>query len=203
MASLRLTVIAAAVALSVVPAGAQTSGQSYTEADVLFLQHMIVHHAQALEMTALAPDRTEREDVLLLARRIESSQAAEISMMSRWLEVRGEDVPEIHPTIAAQYDHADHGNNHHHDHHHDHATMPGMLSAEQLAALEAAEGETFDRLFLELMIFHHEGALVMVQELFDTDGAAQESTIFRLASHVDGDQRVEIDRMRAMLGDDA
>ena len=154
-------------------------------ADVRFLQGMIGHHAQALVMTALVPSRTARQDVRLLAERITASQESEIAQMQQWLRARGHAVPDP----AA------------HAHHHggaDAASMPGMATQEELARLAAASGAEFDRLFLELMIRHHEGALTMVAELLATSGAAQEPQLFRLASDVDADQRAEIARMRAM-----
>jgi len=150
----------------------------YTEADVRFMHGMIPHHAQALDMTDLIADRTDNENIRRLAQRIEISQLDEIARMRRWLESRGESVPG--------------------EHHHG-ALMPGMLTEEEMARLSAAQGSEFDRLFLELMIHHHEGALVMVDDLFTTDGAGQEAEIFLFASHVDADQRAEIARMRGML----
>jgi uncharacterized protein (DUF305 family) len=153
-----------------------------TGADVRFMQGMIGHHAQALEMAALLPSRSIREDMRLLARRIEVSQADEIAMMRRWLEARGQNVPGPHA------------------HHAQGATlMPGMLTPEEMNRLAEAKGTAFDRLFLELMIKHHEGALIMVNDLFSSAGAGQESEIFAFASDVDADQRMEIDRMRGML----
>ncbi|HEV2149680.1 MAG TPA: DUF305 domain-containing protein [Longimicrobiaceae bacterium] len=167
-------------------AGPAPGERSYTGADVRFMQGMIAHHAQALAMTALAPARSRREDVRLLAERIEVSQEDEIAAMRRWLEKRGEAVP---------------GPDAHHGHHGSggHALMPGMLTPEELARLAAVTGSAFDRLFLESMIRHHEGALVMVRELFASRGAGQEPEIFQFATEVDADQRVEIARMRAML----
>ena len=153
-----------------------------TATDVRFMQGMIGHHAQALEMTALLPSRTTREDMRLLARRIELSQADEIAMMQRWLKARGETVPDLHA-------HQAHGS----------VLMPGMLTPEEMRRLEAATGAEFDRLFLEFMIRHHDGALIMVRELFSTEGAGQEPEMFAFASDVDADQRIEIDRMSAML----
>jgi uncharacterized protein (DUF305 family) len=138
---------------------------------------MIPHHAQALTMTDLVPDRTENEAIHRLARRIEVSQKDEIAVMERWLERRGETIPE----------------GHHHG-----PLMPGMLTGEELSGLADATGDEFDRLFLEFMIRHHEGALVMVADLFSS-GGGQEAEIFQFASHVDADQRAEIARMRAML----
>lgn len=152
-----------------------------SEADVRFMEGMIVHHAQALEMTALVPERAEGADVRLLATRIDISQRDEMAVMRRWLENRA-------PVASG------------HDHHGDHDLMPGMLDAEGMARLRDATGKEFDRLFLESMIRHHEGALVMVAELFATDGAGQESEVYQFASHVDSDQRIEIARMRRMLG---
>lgn len=220
----------------------ERAAQEYSSADVLFMQHMIVHHAQAVEMTGLVPERTKNPDILALARRIEASQADEIAMMQRWLEERDEDVPQVTPTLAGdphpagapvhhgdehvanghdhpahtgearpadhhETDHQHHPNHHgQHDHHgptaaaHDGHAMAGMLSSEQMARLANATGIEFDRLFLESMIFHHEGALTMVDDLFTSEGAGQETAIFQFASHVDSDQRGEIARMRAMLG---
>jgi uncharacterized protein (DUF305 family) len=153
----------------------------FTEADVRFMQGMIGHHAQALEMTALLRSRTTRDDMKLLARRIDDSQTDEIKMMRRWLDVRGQQVPGEHA------------------HHAPGVLMPGMLTAEEMARLAAAQGPAFDRLFLEFMIKHHEGALVMVKELFAASGAGQEPEIFAFASDVDADQRMEIERMGVML----
>jgi uncharacterized protein (DUF305 family) len=167
---------------------ATAAGQrGHSAADVRFMQGMIPHHAQALEMTALVPERTRREDVRLLARRIELSQKDEIALMQRWLAERGEEVP---------------GLDDHHGHHgagEDHAMMPGMLTAAEMRTLAGASDAEFDRLFLEFMIRHHEGALVMVEELFASGGAGEDGEIFQFAAHVDGDQRIEITRMRRML----
>ncbi len=164
-------------------AAADLSHVQYTAADVRFMQGMIGHHAQALEMTALLQSRTRSEDMRKLALRIEVSQADEIKMMQDWLKRRGQPLPDPHA------------------HHAPGATlMPGMLTAEEMTRLAAAAGPEFDRLFLEFMIKHHDGALIMVTELFSTAGAGQEAEIFAFASDVDADQRMEIDRMRGMLG---
>lgn len=154
----------------------------HTAADVRFMQGMIGHHAQALEMTALLPSRTSREDMRLLARRIELSQADEIKMMQGWLKDRGQEAPGLHA-------------------HHAHGAtlMPGMLTAEEMGRLAEAKGAEFDRLFLEFMIKHHDGALIMVKDLFSNAGAGQESEIFAFLSDVEADQQMEIDRMGAML----
>jgi uncharacterized protein (DUF305 family) len=154
----------------------------HTDADVRFMQGMIGHHAQAIEMVALLYTRSAREDMKLLAKRIEVSQEDEIKMMQDWLQHRGQSRPDPHA------------------HHTQGATlMPGMLTAEEMSRLAAAKGDQFDRLFLEGMIKHHAGALTMVTELFSTPGAGQEADIFAFASDVDADQRMEIDRMSAML----
>ncbi|CAN5776773.1 DUF305 domain-containing protein [soil metagenome] len=154
----------------------------HTPADVHFMQGMIAHHLQAVEMTEMVQERTSSEAVRMLAGRIEASQADEILQMRSWLESRGEIVPDAHAHHAGA-----------------HAGMPGMLTREQLARLRASRGAAFDRIFLESMIQHHEGALVMVQELFAADGG-REVEIYQFASHVDADQRMEIDRMRRILG---
>jgi uncharacterized protein (DUF305 family) len=154
----------------------------FTPADVQFMQGMIHHHAQAVDMVKLLETRTASEDMKRFALRIELSQNDEMKMMRRWLEVRGQDVPGEHA------------------HHVPGAPMmPGMLSAEEMARLAAAKGPEFDRLFLEGMIKHHAGAITMVQNLFNTPGAGQDSEIYAFASDVDADQRMEIDRMGAML----
>lgn len=146
------------------------------------MQGMIGHHQQALEMTALLASRTASAGMRKLAQRIEVSQADEIRMMQTWLTSRGLPLPDEHA------------------HHMNGGTlMPGMLTAAEMERLAAATGVEFDRLFLASMIKHHEGAVMMVQELFSTPGAGQESEIFAFASDVDADQRMEIGRMRAML----
>jgi uncharacterized protein (DUF305 family) len=157
-------------------------------ADVAFMRGMIAHHGQAVEMTALVPARTGRENMRLLARRIDISQQGEMSMMRRWLADRGQDT-----TPAMQHDmHAGMSGM-------QHAMMPGMLTPEEMARLAAATGPEFERLFLEGMIRHHQGALVMVEQLLAAPGAAQDPETFRFASDVDADQRAEIARMQAML----
>jgi uncharacterized protein (DUF305 family) len=177
------------VATAAGPAPARAR-QGYTAADVLFMQQMMQHHAQALTMSALVPSRSQRGDVRSLAERIAISQRDEIAMMRRWLERRGEEVP----TLAM--DHQSHGAGDHTAHM---ASMPGMLTTAQLAQLGAATGPAFDRLFLTMMIQHHEGALVMVAALTASPGAGQETELFRLTSDIDAGQRAEIRRMRAML----
>jgi uncharacterized protein (DUF305 family) len=154
----------------------------HTPADVTFMQRMIGHHAQAVEMVALLRSRTQRRDMQLLGQRIDLSQADEIKMMQEWLRGRGQPLPDPHAHHAAGT-----------------ALMPGMLTKEEMARLAWAKGAEFDRLFLDFMIKHHLGALIMVDELLATAGAAQESEIFAFASDVVADQRMEIDRMGTML----
>ena len=159
----------------------KTVALKHTAADTKFMQGMIGHHAQAIEMVELLKARTEREDLRRLGLRIEVSQNDEIKMMKRWLADRGEALPSEHA------------------HHRPGGLMPGMLTETEMAALRAAKGAQFDRLFLEGMIRHHGGALIMVQELASSKGAMQEAEIADFASHVDSDQRMEILRMNTML----
>jgi uncharacterized protein (DUF305 family) len=154
----------------------------HTPADVRFMQGMIGHHAQALEMTALVAARSTRVDLRTLALRIDVSQADEMAMMKEWLTQRGEAVPDGH---------AHHG--------HDATLMPGMLTAGQMQQLRESHGAAFETAFLEGMIQHHGGALVMVRDLFETPGAGQEPALFSFASDVEADQAMEIRRMRAQL----
>ena len=154
----------------------------YTGADIKFMQGMIGHHAQAVEMVALVPSRTASDDVRRLALRIDVSQKDEMNMMREWLQARSQQIPDprAHHMMGA-------------------TLMPGMLTPEEMQRLAAVNGAAFDRLFLEGMIKHHNGAITMVQELFATDGAGQTPEIFSYASDVDADQRMEIDRMGSML----
>ena len=152
-------------------------------ADVSFMQGMIMHHGQAIEMVALIGARTTNPVLRSLGERIDVSQKDDITMMRRWLH--------DHHVPASEQAGMDMGD---HD-----MLMPGMLTAAQMTALAKARGAEFDRLFLTGMIQHHEGAVTMVKELFATTGAAQPTDIFRFASDVDADQRAEITRMRALL----
>ena len=160
------------------------AGIRFTEADVRFMQGMIPHHAQALEMTALVAERTALETMQRLAQRIELSQEDEIEMMQEWLRARGQGVPGVDAHHAPGWE-----------------PMPGMLTPEEMAELAAAEGGAFDRLFLELMIKHHRGAVTMVENLLDQRGAAQDSQLFAFTTDVTSDQAAEIDRMDAMLAE--
>jgi uncharacterized protein (DUF305 family) len=181
-------------------AAADTMRPRATPADVQFMQHMIGHHAQALAMTALLPARTQRNDMRLLGERIAVSQRDEIATMRRWLTRHGAAVPDA----AAPMPHdrpADHAMGHATGHAmaaHD-SLMPGMLTPAEMDRLAKTTGPAFDRLFLQSMIRHHEGALAMVAALFATRGAGQDAEVFAFASDVDTDQRAEIARMRALL----
>lgn len=161
----------------------------YTEADVRFMTGMIVHHAQALVMSALAPTNGASPAIQLMAERIINAQEDEIASMQQWLRLRGEPVPEVHMMGGELMVHgADHSMH-----------MTGMLTPEQLERLRRARGEEFDRLFLMYMIQHHRGAVTMVNELFSTDGAGQDEEVFKFASDVQADQGSEIARMESML----
>ena len=154
------------------------------------MQGMIHHHSQAVEMVELLKTRTKSEDMRKLAQRIELSQRDEIKMMQQWLKARGQDAP--NPAAHRTHDGMSMPGM-------TTVMMPGMLTQEEMQRLAAASGQDFDRLFLEGMIKHHGGALTMVKDLFATPGAAQDSDIFAFASDVDADQRMEINRMSAML----
>ena len=167
----------------------------YTDADVRFMTHMIHHHAQALEMSDLVPERTQNPRIRVLASRIINAQNDEIAIMRRWLTDRGLPAPQVgtasgHQAAGHEAMEHDHGQS---------MQMPGMLSPEEMARLRAARGAEFDRLFLTSMIRHHEGAVTMVHDLFATDGAAQDEEVFKFASDAQVDQSTEVDRMRAML----
>jgi uncharacterized protein (DUF305 family) len=152
------------------------------------MQGMIMHHAQAVEMTALMESHTENKELRSLGARISRSQADEIKFMKRWLASRGQPVSQAMPD-----------NHHKNMPHGSMMLMPGMLSAEQMEALRKARGEAFDRLFLKGMIQHHDGALTMVKDLFDTAGAGQDAELFNFATDVDSGQRAEIRIMERML----
>ena len=185
-------------------ARADSLRQSYNEADVDFMGGMIRHHAQALVMAAMAPTHGASAPLQVMAARIINGQKDEIRLMQRWLRERGESVPQVsedgtvpepgggaggHGGHEAGAAHAGHGA----------GAMPGMLTAQQMARLDAARGDEFDQLFLTFMIQHHRGALTMVEELFATYGAAQGDAIFKIASDISADQASEIDRMQQML----
>jgi len=227
----------------------------YTDADVKFMEDMIIHHSQALVMSQFAPTNGASEEVQVLAARIINAQLDEIKIMQRWLLDRGLDAPSVEydgiesiitmlqpakkddgghmsdPSMNKEdammmhgdmdmegMDHGEHegmdheGSDHSehegmdhdnmdHSMHMDHSNMVGMLSLEQLAELRDAQGPLFDELFLEYMIQHHTGAVVMVEELFSYDGAAQGVSTYKLASDIQVDQRTEIARMQQMLNE--
>lgn len=197
---------------------------NFTQADVDFMTGMIGHHAQALVMSDLAPKNGASPTIQTLAARIINAQKDEIATMQNWLKERNQPVPivnidALNLTITMEepqtndndMDHGDHDTRHETDQNadeemdhgamgmHDHHDMPGMLTQAQLEELEAARGAEFDRKFLSFMIQHHEGAVIMVTDLFDSDGAALDEQAFRLASDIQVDQITEIDRMRLML----
>ena len=182
------------------PAKTKAKLPPLSTADVQFMQGMIVHHAQAVEMTALIESHTENKDVRSIGARISHSQADEIAFMKRWLVSRGQP---IEMTMAEMH------NMHHGQMHQDKISptvshdemmlMPGMLTAKEMEALKQATGVEFDRLFLTGMIQHHGGALDMVKDLHDTAGAGQEAELFNFATDVDSGQRAEIRIMQNML----
>lgn len=227
-------------------AALELSRSGFIEADVVFMQHMIVHHAQAVEMVELLETRGAHPGVRRLGERIAASQAAEMDMMRTWLEQRGQPLDDPH--LAHGHHHGEahsghghhgghtthHGHSGHHDHsghgdhraghgnhggagghaHHGHETPPpvetdpgdipvmhGMLSPNQMIALANAQGAEFDRLFLEGMILHHQGALDMVDDLIARPGSAEDPALSDFLSHVVSDQSAEILRMQSLLSE--
>jgi uncharacterized protein (DUF305 family) len=166
----------------------------FTAADVKFMQDMIWHHSQAVEMSALVRDRTRARPLIDVSGRITSSQAAEIRFMRTWLTSRDLTAPDP----AAAGGHADHSA-HNGMAHAAHVGMPGMATAAQMTALAAARGAEFDRLFLERMIDHHQGAITMVRDLLSRGGSAYDPTLFDYANEVVNEQQAEIDRMSVLL----
>jgi len=160
---------------------------AYTDADIKFMDGMISHHAQALLMAGWAPSHGASPTVLTLTSRITNAQQDEIAGMQKWLRDRHQPVPEPNPH-GMKMDGMEHT-----------MLMPGMLSEAQLKQLDEARGKDFDRLFLTFMIQHHQGAVTMVTNLFDTYGAAQDISVFKLASDISADQTTEIERMQKML----
>jgi uncharacterized protein (DUF305 family) len=165
------------------------AGSEVNKADVDFMSGMIPHHAQAVIMAGWAPSHGARQDVRILCERIVVGQRDEIAMMQTWLDDRGLPVPDAKSTR-----HKMTMNGVEHE-----MLMPGMLTDEEMAALDKARGSDFDRLFLVGMIKHHQGAIDMVDQLFKSYGAAQDETVFRFASDVFADQGTEIERMEKML----
>ncbi len=170
------------------PSSTHASLPPRSQADIEFMQGMIMHHAQAVEMTALIPSHTENKDLRLLGSRISHSQSDEIKFMQRWLRARGEPTSMSMPGMP-DMDMSGHPM----------GLMPGMLTPEQMEALRKAKGDEFDRLFLEGMIQHHQGALTMVKDLYNTAGSGQTADLFDFTTDVDSGQRAEIRIMQSML----
>jgi uncharacterized protein (DUF305 family) len=179
--------MAAACATATTPQATVSPRPSYTQADVHFVAGMIGHHAQAIQMAGWAPSHGASPAVRILCERIVVAQNDEIAFAQRWLREHNEVVPPADPRghVMAGMDHP--------------MLMPGMLTPDQMAQLDAARGPQFDRLFLRFMIQHHRGALTMVTQLLAAPGAAEEGPIFRFAADVNADQTTEIDRMSRML----
>jgi len=169
------------------PASTTAAAPRASQADIEFMQGMIMHHQQAVEMTALIPSHTEDKDVRSIGARISRSQSDEIIFMKRWLVARGQSTS---MAMAGMPDMDKNGHS---------MLMPGMLTPQQMEALRQAHGAEFDRLFLTGMIQHHGGALVMVKVLFDSPGAGQDADLFDFATDVDSGQRAEIRIMQNML----
>jgi uncharacterized protein (DUF305 family) len=186
----------------VLPSNTRATLPPRSTKDVEFMQGMIMHHAQAVEMTALIASRTENKELRLLGARISHSQSEEMRFMERWLQARGEptsmptpkmkgmDMPGMDMSNMGGIDMSGHQ-----------TLMPGMLTGKQMTALRNAKGLEFDRLFLTGMIQHHTGALVMVKDLFDTAGGGQDAEIFNFATDIDSGQRAEIRIMETMLNE--
>jgi uncharacterized protein (DUF305 family) len=170
-------------------ARADSARLPYTKADIEFMTHMISHHAQAIVMAKMAPTHDASPAVQTLAARIINAQNDEITLMQNWLRDRNQPVPEAKPMPMKMVMNGQVME----------MLMPGMLSDEQMRALDAARGPEFDKLFLRGMIQHHQGAITMVQQLFATPGAAQDEAVFKFANNVNVDQSTEIHRMQQML----
>jgi len=181
-----LLCLARAACSTVAAQTGERGGRDYSAADVRFMSGMIYHHAQAVLIAGWAVSHGGSQPVVTLCERIVVGQSDEIALMQRWLRDRHEEVPDVSPGQAAmpEMDHA--------------PMMPGMLTPDQLAHLDRARGSEFDRLFLTLMIRHHQGAITMVNELF-AQGAGEQEKSFRFASDVYADQSTEIARMQKML----
>ena len=172
------------------PSSTRATLPPYSPANVQFMQGMIMHHAQAVEMTALIESHTENKELRSLGARISRSQSDEMKFMKQWLTTRGEPVS-LPTSSMSEMPGMDMSTHQMH--------MPGMLTAKQMDALKKAKGEEFDRLFLAGMIQHHNGALIMVKDLFDTAGAGQDAELFNFATDVESGQRAEIRIMQNML----
>jgi uncharacterized protein (DUF305 family) len=176
------------------PSSTRASLPPRSQADVAFMQGMIMHHEQAVEMTAMISSHTQNKDLRSLGARISSSQSDEIKFMQRWLAARGESVPTTVPKMPGMEMDMSRDISHYAM-----PLMPGMLTPQQMEALKEAKGAEFDRLFLVGMIQHHNGALTMVKDLFNTAGAGQDAELFNFATDADNTQRAEIRIMETML----
>ena len=187
--NLRRAALFAALALVPVPTFARSvpadSGK-VTAADIRFMSSMIGHHAQAIEMASMAPSHGASSTIQTLCGRIINAQKDEIRLMQQWLKDHNQPVPDPAAELAHMEAMPD-------------MAMPGMLSPEQMDQLKNSKGDEFDVLFLKFMIQHHTGATSMVKDLFNTEGAAQDDTVFKLASDINVDQTTEIARMQKML----
>ena len=161
----------------------------YTRADIEFMSGMISHHAQAVEMAKWAASHGASNSVQIYCGRVAMAQTAEIGLMQTWLRDRNQPVPAADPRGMKMVMNGTEQV----------MMMPGMLTADQMKMLDAARGPEWDRLFLTFMIQHHQGAISMVEKLFNTDGAAQDEIVFKFANDVQADQSTEIDRMKQML----
>jgi uncharacterized protein (DUF305 family) len=170
------------------PANTAPSIPRPTQADIEFMQGMIMHHSQAVEMTALIPSHTHSPQIRALGKRISLSQTDEMNLMRHWLQARGQPVDMSMPGMPDMDMHGD-----------PMPLMPGMLTPQQMDALRKASGPTFDHLFLTGMIQHHTGALTMVDVLFKSPGAGQDADLFNFATDVDNTQRAEIRIMQNLL----
>ena len=170
---------------AIASARADSAEKPYTQADIQFMSMMIAHHAQAIDIARWSPTHGASASLRVLSERVINAQKDEIALMQRWLRERQLPVPEATAAMPMGGGHMHH--------------MPGMLSAEQLAQLDQARDKEFDRLFLTFMIQHHSGAVTMVEELFGSQGAALDDTVFKLASDISADQTSEIERMQQML----
>jgi uncharacterized protein (DUF305 family) len=166
------------------PAAVKPPAKKLLDADVYFMQGMIHHHAQAVDMVDLLRTRGESKALQALGERMTISQSDEMRYMKQWLQERGQPAMMAHKMVNGKMVMP---------------AMPGMLTDEQMAALEKARGAEFDRLFLTGMIQHHTGALIMVEDLFNVPGAGQDSVLYDFATDIDNTQRAEIEVMRGIL----
>jgi uncharacterized protein (DUF305 family) len=173
------------------PSNTRATVPRVAPADIDFMQGMIMHHSQAVEMTALIPSHTTNRQIQTLGAKISSSQSDEMSFMKRWLLVRGQSTSMSMPEMPGM----DMSKS-------DMPPMPGMLTRKQMTVLRAARGAAFDRLFLTGMIQHHNGALIMVKDLFAAPGAGQDADLFDFATDADNTQRAEIKIMQNMLSEE-